>query len=89
MALPDGNGRIARLRYTVILSKWNAVFDYIPIESLIEKCQDGYYKTMAECHVNGNLNVFTEVMLEQIACILEKVIIQIPRYDDTLSGYVK
>lgn len=32
----DGNGRMARLWHTAILSKWKPVFEYIPIESQIE-----------------------------------------------------
>ena len=30
----DGNGRMARLWHTAILSKWKTVFEYIPIEEL-------------------------------------------------------
>ena len=33
----DGNGRMARLWHTAILSKWKPIFEYIPIESQIEK----------------------------------------------------
>lgn len=33
----DGNGRMARLWHTAILSDWKPVFEYIPIESQIEK----------------------------------------------------
>lgn len=36
----DGNGRMARLWHTAILSKWNPIFEYIPIESQIEKFQE-------------------------------------------------
>ena len=39
----DGNGRMARLWHTAILSKWKQIFEYIPIESQIEKFQDEYY----------------------------------------------
>ncbi|ETT05659.1 Fic/DOC family protein, partial [Fusobacterium sp. CM21] len=39
----DGNGRMARLWQTVILSKWKKIFEYIPIESQIEKFQEEYY----------------------------------------------
>ena len=85
----DGNGRTARLWHTVILSKWNSVFEYIPIESQIEKFQDGYYKAIADSHVNGNSNVFIEFMLQQINTVLDEVIRQIRRQDDTLSEYVK
>ena len=36
----DGNGRMARLWQTAILSKWKPLFEYIPMESQIEKFQD-------------------------------------------------
>ncbi|MDD3415879.1 MAG: Fic family protein [Lachnospiraceae bacterium] len=85
----DGNGRTARLWHTVILSKWNSVFEYIPIESQIEKFQDGYYEAIAQCHVNGNSNVFVEFLLKQIDNILDEVINQIRRSDDGLTDYVK
>lgn len=73
----------------MILSKWNSAFEFIPIESQIVKFQQGYYKAIAECHVEGNSNVFVEFMLKQIDTILDDVIIQIRRADDTLSEYVK
>lgn len=85
----DGNGRTARLWHTVILSKWNSAFEYIPIESQIEKFQDGYYEAIAQCHVNGNSNVFVEFLLKQIDSILDEVINQIRRSDDGLTDYVK
>jgi len=73
----------------VILSKWNSVFEYIPIESQIEKFQDEYYQAIAKCHVDGNSNTFIEFMLKQIDNILDEVIAQIRRPDDTLSEYMK
>lgn len=85
----DGNGRIARLWHTLILSKWNSAFEYIPIESQIEKFQSGYYKAIADCHANGDSNVFIIFLLEQIDTILDEVISQICRSDDALSKYVK
>ena len=45
----DGNGRMARLWHTAILSKWKPVFAYISIESQIEKFQDQYYDAIASC----------------------------------------
>lgn len=85
----DGNGRTARLWHTVILSQWNPAFEYIPIESQIEKFQDAYYKAIADCHVNCSSNNFIEFMLNQINSILDDVMEQIRRPDDTLTDYVK
>lgn len=49
----DGNGRMARLWHTAILAKWKRIFEYIPIESQIEKFQSEYYEAIAKCHVAG------------------------------------
>ena len=69
----DGNGRMARLWHTAILSKWKPVFEYIPIESQIEKLQDEYYSTIARCHMDGESTVFIEFMLSQIDRILDDI----------------
>ena len=53
----DGNGRMARLWHTAILSKWKPVFEYIPIESQIEKSRDTYYDAIAKCHAEGDSTI--------------------------------
>ena len=85
----DGNGRMARLWHTVILYKWRNVFAYIPLESQIERFQQAYYDAIAQCHVNGNSNVFIEFMLEMINQVLDEVIAQVQQLDAALSQYVK
>ncbi len=85
----DGNGRMARLWHTVILYKWRNVFAYIPLESQIERFQQAYYDAIAQCHVNGNSNVFIEFMLEMINQVLDEVIAQVQQSDAALSQYVK
>ena len=72
----DGNGRMARLWHTAILSKWKSVFEYIPIESQIEKFQDDYYEVISRCHVAGESTMFIEFMLAQIDKILEEISVQ-------------
>ena len=72
----DGNGRMARLWHTAILAKWNPIFEYIPIESQIEKFQDDYYGAIAKCHVGGESTVFIEFMLAQIDNILDELLNQ-------------
>jgi Fic family protein len=56
----DGNGRMARLWHMVMLYRWRNVFEYIPLESQIERFQAEYYDAIAKCHVNGNSDVFIE-----------------------------
>lgn len=85
----DGNGRMARLWYTAILSKWKPIFEYIPIESQIEKFQDEYYDVIAKCHVDGASTVFIEFMLSQIDKILDDVSVQISEDHEQLSEYIK
>ena len=69
----DGNGRIARLWHTTLLSKWKPIFEYIPLESQIEKFQDDYYSAIAKCHVLGESTLFIEFMLSQIDKILDDI----------------
>ena len=84
----DGNGRMARLWHTAILTAWKPIFEFIPIESQIEKFQDGYYEAISKCHKNGNSNVFIEFMLEQIDKVLDETLGQIKQNTEMLSGYV-
>ncbi len=72
----DGNGRIARLWHTAILSKWKPIFEYIPIESQIEKFQNEYYDAIARCHVDGSSTFFIHFMLSQIDEILDSILVQ-------------
>lgn len=85
----DGNGRMARLWHTAFLSKWNPVFEYIPIESQIEKFQNEYYDAISKCHTEGNSNTFIQFMLEQIDKILGEIIEQISENDENITEYVK
>ena len=85
----DGNGRMARLWHTAILSKWKPIFEYIPIESQIEKFQDEYYDVIAKCHVDGASTVFIEFMLSQIDKILDEISSQISEENEYLSETVK
>ena len=85
----DGNGRMARLWHTVILYRWRNVFEYIPLESQIEKFQTEYYDAIAKCHVNGNSDIFIEFMLDMISQVLDEVLAQIHKTNAETSEYVK
>lgn len=85
----DGNGRMARLWHTAILSKWKPVFEYIPIESQIEKFQDEYYNAIAKCHVDGASTIFITFMLSQIDKILDDISVQVNEENEQLSECVK
>lgn len=85
----DGNGRMARLWHTAILSRWKPIFEYIPIESQIEKFQDEYYNAIAKCHVDGASTIFIEFMLSQIDKILDDISVQISENSEQISEYIK
>lgn len=85
----DGNGRMARLWHTAILSKWKPIFEYIPIESQIEKFQNEYYDAIAKCHVEGASTIFIEFMLSQIDKILDDISVQISEDHEHLPEYIK
>ena len=85
----DGNGRMARLWHTCLLANWKPFFQYIPIESQIERFQEEYYNVIAQCHVNGDSNLFIEFMLRQIDQILKEVLLQSEGQREGISEYVK
>ena len=62
----DGNGRIGRLWHTLLLSKWNTIFAWLPIESIIYDNQAEYYNAINISNSNGNSTVFIEFMLSVI-----------------------
>ena len=85
----DGNGRMARLWHTAILTAWKPMLEFIPIESQIEKFQDGYYNAIAKCHTDGESTVFIEFILEQISTVLGEILNSAKYSSDNLSEYVK
>jgi len=80
----DGNGRMARLWHTALLTEWNPLFEFIPLESRIERFQEGYYEAIARCHTEGSSTAFVEFMLEQISSVLSEI-----SFADDLSRYVQ
>lgn len=70
----DGNGRTARLWQTAILSHWEKIFAYMPIESMIRKNQEEYYKVIDKCNKAGNSTEFIEFMLKMIDNTIDEMI---------------
>lgn len=84
----DGNGRMARLWQTALLTKWREIFQYLPIESQIEKDQTGYYKAIADCHNAGKSDAFIEFMLRQIDNAFTDILGQASAKEGQISEYV-
>jgi len=71
----DGNGRIGRLWQTLILSKWNPLFAWMPIETLVHYNQALYYKALQESHRDGvDCRPFIDLMLDVIENSLYKYV---------------
>lgn len=85
----DGNGRMARLWHTALLAKWKGIFEFIPIESQIEKFQEEYYEAIARCHREGESTYFIEFMLAQIDLILDDFIDQVRETNKEIPVCVK
>ena len=66
----DGNGRIGRLWHTLLLSKWNPVFAWLPVESMIHARQPEYYAAINASNDAGESTVFIEFMLSTIKASL-------------------
>lgn len=84
----DGNGRVARLWQNALLCKWNPLFEYIPIESQIQKYQQVYYNTIALCHASGNSDAFIEFMLEAIDETLDNMLDIVEKESKHISDQV-
>ena len=85
----DGNGRMARLWQTALLSAWNPVFQYLPLESRIHEFQDEYYEAIDACHVAGRSDIFVEFMLDKIDLTLDWALMQLSGEDAYLSEQVR
>ena len=68
----DGNGRIGRLWHTLMLSKWNPLFAWLPIESIIHDNQKSYYDAINISNSKGESTVFIEFMLSVIKQTLKE-----------------
>ena len=84
----DGNGRTARLWQNVILSNWEEIFEYVPIESQIKKYQEEYYSAIANCDHNGNSTEFIEFMLKMIDETLDDLMESTSVQASHVSSYV-
>ena len=69
----DGNGRIGRLWQTLMLSKWNPLFAWVPVESIIHDRQSEYYRAINESNQAADSTKFIEFMLSAIKSALIEV----------------
>jgi len=73
----DGNGRIGRLWQTLVLTKWNALFEWMPVETIIYNNQAKYYEALQRSHNNaGKVDCapFIDFMLDVLENTMYKYI---------------
>lgn len=66
---------MGRLWQNLILSKWNPLFIDIPVENMVFRRQENYYKAIAESSADGNSTSFIEFMLETIFLEIQDLVI--------------
>jgi Fic family protein len=62
----DGNGRMGRLWQTLILSQWQPLLAYLPVESVIRVRQAAYYHALAEADMLADSTPFIAFMLQAL-----------------------
>jgi len=70
----DGNGRTGRLWQSLILRRWEPVFAWLPVESLIYENQEAYYRTLNQSNTEGNSTAFVTFMLTMIRNALAEIL---------------
>lgn len=66
----DGNGRVGRLWHTLLLSKWNPAFAWLPVESMVYARQQDYYAAINASNDAGDATAFLAFMLSAIKASL-------------------
>ncbi|MDR1453823.1 MAG: Fic family protein [Candidatus Margulisbacteria bacterium] len=62
----DGNGRMGRFWQSALLTAHNSIFEYLPVESLIEQKQQQYYRVLEKCGQQGRSTLFIEFILQTL-----------------------
>ena len=71
----DGNGRMGRMWQTLLLMRWNRIFAWIPVETIVKEHQQEYYAVIAACDKSGESTDFIVFMLR---CLLESLRTEVP-----------
>jgi Fic family protein len=62
----DGNGRMGRLWQTLLLAKWNVIFAWIPMESVLYRNRPQYYQAIEGARKVNNSGMFIEFTLSAL-----------------------
>ena len=61
------------MKHTLILAKWQELFLWIPIETIIHARQNEYYKALNASNTEGESTIFLQFMLELIRDLLKEL----------------
>lgn len=70
----DGNGRMGRLWQTLLLAKWNPIFAWIPMESILYENRPQYYEAIEYAREKNDSGAFIEFTL---SAILDTIALQV------------
>jgi len=85
----DGNGRMGRLWQTLILAKWNEVFAWIPIESLVYEKRQGYYEALQNAQRNNDSGGFIEfILFAMLEAVSEQAKLQEKHKDEHIDKHI-
>ena len=67
----DGNGRLGRMWYSLLLGRWNEIFYWLPVEDLIRSRQEEYYNVLGKSDRDADSSAFVEFLLQVILDTLQ------------------
>lgn len=70
----DGNGRMGRLWQTLILSRWQPMLAYLPVETVIKSRQPEYYRLLGEADQAADCTAFILFLLDAIHESLQQAV---------------
>jgi len=74
----DGNGRMGRLWQTLILSRWQPVLAFLPVEMVIKERQERYYQQLSQADRQSDCTDFILFLLEALRDALAQAITDQP-----------
>jgi Fic family protein len=67
----DGNGRMGRLWHTLLLVKWNEIFAWIPMESVLYQNRPLYYQAIQDARKADDSGAFIEFTLSALYDVIK------------------
>ena len=78
----DGNGRIGRLWQTLLLAKWNEIFAWLPMESVLYQNRPQYYAAIETARKANDSGVFIEFTLSALYEVITEQVKRQVKHND-------